>query len=72
VFDEIEEKENWKEQLYKSIEYSKMWFETADNEEYIIEHTIYESLYLLKTNNRINHLNKKYQKAKIKCKDKKE
>jgi hypothetical protein len=72
VFDEIEEKENWKEQLYKSIEYSKMWFEMADNEEYIIEHTIYESLYLLKINNRIDYLNKKYQGDKIKCNDKNE
>jgi hypothetical protein len=66
VFDEIEEKEKWKEQLYKSIELSKKWFEMVDNEEYIIEHTIYESLYLLKINNRIDFLNKKFQEYKTK------
>jgi hypothetical protein len=72
IFNEIEEKESWEEQLYKSIEFSQKWFNMADNEKYIIEHTIYGSLYLLRTNNETNYLDKKYLEYKTKYKNDKE
>jgi hypothetical protein len=72
TFNKIEEKKNWKEQLYTSIDFSKIWFKMADNEDYIIENTIYGSLYLLRLKNKTNYLNKKYQEYKLKCRDKKE
>jgi hypothetical protein len=72
VYNEIEEKENWKEQLYTSFDFSKKWFEMVDNEEYIIENTIYESLYLLKTNNNMDYLSKRFKNIREICRDKKE
>jgi hypothetical protein len=73
AFNKIEEKENWKKQLYLSIEFTKKWLETVDDDKYIIENSIYESLYLLKINNNIEYLEKKYQENKLKMRgDRKE
>jgi hypothetical protein len=73
VFNEIEEIENWKEQLYKSIEYSKNWFEMVDNNDYIINCSAsYESMYLLKENNNLELLEKNYQENRLKVRLKKE
>jgi hypothetical protein len=69
TFNNIEEKGDWENQLYKSFEYSKMWFKMADNEKYIIENTIYESLYLQKINNRMDYINEMFQKYKEKSRN---
>jgi len=68
-FNEIEEIEDWKGQLLTSIDFSKKWFEQYDNDEKyrenIIKNTVYESLYLLKLDNRIDCLEKKYQECML-------
>ena len=68
-FNEIDEIENWKDQLLTSIDFSKKWFEQFnDDENYrenIIKNTLYESLYLLKLDNRVDCLKKKYQECML-------
>ncbi|AJA45552.1 hypothetical protein C7375_1383 [Frischella perrara] len=62
VFDDINEIPNWKAQLVQSVLFTEKWVSDIQSnpEQWIIDHTIYQALYLLKKQNRIIELNEKY------------
>ena len=62
VFDDINEIPNWKAQLVQSVLFTEKWvLDIQSNlEQWIINHTTYPALYLLKKQNRIIELNEKY------------
>ena len=62
VFDDINEIPNWKAQLVQSVLFTEKWISDIQSnpEQWIINHTAYPALYLLKKQNRIIELNEKY------------
>ena len=62
VFDDIKEIPNCKAQLVQSVLFTEKWvLDIQSNpEQWIINHTAYPALYLLKKQNRIIELNEKY------------
>ena len=62
VFDDINEIPNWKAQLVQSVLFTEKWVSDiqSNQEQWIINHTAYPALYLLKKQNRIIELNEKY------------
>lgn len=60
VFDELDEKLNWKNQLLESVNMATYWFFEVYNKEWIIANTEYPSLYLLKKENRLDELKERY------------
>ena len=62
VFDDINEIPNWKAQLVQSVLFTEKWVSDIQSnpEQWIINHTAYPALYLLKKQNRIIELNEKY------------
>lgn len=61
TFKKLGDKKNWKEELIKSVHYAKYWFSLVNNKNYLIEHTEYVALYLLKQSNELQKLAKKYE-----------
>ena len=61
-FDDINEIPNWKAQLVQSVLFTEKWVSDIQSnpEQWIINHTAYPALYLLKKQNRIIELNEKY------------
>ena len=61
-FDDINEIPNWKAQLVQSVLFTEKWISDIQSnpEQWIINHTAYPALYLLKKQNRIIELNEKY------------
>ena len=61
-FDDINEIPNWKAQLVQSVLFTEKWVSDiqSNQEQWIINHTAYPALYLLKKQNRIIELNEKY------------
>ncbi len=62
AFNDINEIPNWKAQLVQSVLFTEKWvLDIQSNpEQWIINHTTYPALYLLKKQNRIIELNEKY------------
>ena len=62
AFNDINEIPNWKAQLVQSVLFTEKWvLDIQSNpEQWIINHTAYPALYILKKQNRIIELNKKY------------
>ena len=62
AFNDINEIPNWKAQLVQSVLFTEKWVSDIQSnpEQWIIDHTIYQALYLLKKQNRIIELNEKY------------
>ena len=62
AFNDINEIPNWKAQLVQSVLFTEKWvLDIQSNpEQWIINHTAYPALYLLKKQNRIIELNEKY------------
>jgi hypothetical protein len=60
VFDELDEKLNWKNQLIESVNMATYWFFEVYNKDWIIANTEYPSLYLLKKENRLDELKERY------------
>ena len=61
VFENIEDKENWKFQLIESVGYAQKWFDLVDNDAYLIEHTDNVAMVLLKRRNDACRLKNKYE-----------
>ena len=62
AFNDINEIPNWKAQLVQSVLFTEKWVSDIQSnpEQWIINHTAYPALYLLKKQNRIIELNEKY------------
>ena len=62
AFNDINEIPNWKAQLVQSVLFTEKWISDIQSnpEQWIINHTAYPALYLLKKQNRIIELNEKY------------
>lgn len=60
VFNDVNETNNWKKQLIKSVELSESWFSTIGSNEWIIENTSYPALLILKKTNP-DKLDEKYR-----------
>ena len=62
AFNDINEIPNWKAQLVQSVLFTEKWvLDIQSNpEQWIINHTAYPALYILKKQNRIIELNEKY------------
>ena len=62
AFNDINEIPNWKAQLVQSVLFTEKWISDiqSNQEQWIINHTAYPALYLLKKQNRIIELNEKY------------
>lgn len=61
TFENLDDKVNWQEELIKSVHFAKNWFIIVDNEDYLIEHTDYVAMYLLKKRDDIQGLEIKYK-----------
>lgn len=59
-FDKIDEKEGWQKQLLMSVEFALKWFSKVEGDEWIINNTVYPSLYLLKERKNLNELQEEY------------
>ena len=62
AFNDINEIPNWKAQLVQSVLFTEKWVSDIQSnpEQWIINHTAYPALYILKKQNRIIELNEKY------------
>ena len=60
-FEKLEEKDNWQTELLQSVDYAKSWFTLVDNDAYLIKHTDYVAMYLLKKLNNIKEVEAKYK-----------
>lgn len=60
-FETLEEKNNWQTELLQSVAYAKSWFALIDHDAYLIKHTDYVALYLLKKLDDIEGLEAKYK-----------
>ena len=72
AFDELNEKENWKEQLFLSVELAKKWFNKAINDEYLVENSDLFSLCILKMKNENEKLQLKFNEIIEKMKAQKQ
>ena len=52
---------NWQTELLKSVDYAKSWFLLVDNDAYLIKHTDYVAMYLLKKQNNTKGVEAKYK-----------
>lgn len=72
VFDDIDEKQNWEEQLIESVNMAIAWFFDIYNIEWVINNTDYPSLFLLKNQNKMNELMERYSAILLTSRLKKE
>lgn len=61
LFEKLENKNNWQTELLQSVDYAKSWFLLVDNDAYLIKHTDYVAMYLLKKLNNIKEVEAKYK-----------
>lgn len=61
IFEKLENKNNWQTELLQSVDYAKSWFLLVDNDAYLIKHTDYVAMYLLKKLNNIKEVEAKYK-----------
>ena len=61
TFEKIENRMNWQTELLKSVDYTKSWFLLVDNDAYLIKHTDYVAMYLLKKQNNTKGVEAKYK-----------
>ncbi|EBD5742594.1 hypothetical protein RVR77_001157 [Salmonella enterica] len=72
VFNDLSEIKNAYNQLLKSVDYALDWFSLAGSDEWIINNSLYPSLYLLKIKGDEEKLNEKYNDVLSICRNKKE
>ena len=60
-FEKLEEKDNWQTELLQSVDYAKSWFTLVDNDAYLIKHTDYVAMCLLKKFNNVKGVETKYK-----------
>lgn len=61
TFEKIENRMNWQTELLQSVDYAKSWFLLVDNDAYLIKHTDYVAMYLLKKQNNTKEVEAKYK-----------
>ena len=61
TFEKIENRMNWQTELLQSVDYAKSWFLLVDNDAYLIKHTDYVAMYLLKKQNNTKGVEAKYK-----------
>ena len=61
TFEKLENRMNWQTELLQSVDYAKSWFLLVDNDAYLIKHTDYVAMYLLKKQNNIKGVEAKYK-----------
>ena len=61
TFEKLENRMNWQTELLKSVDYAKSWFLLVDNDAYLIKHTDYVAMYLLKKQNNTKGVEAKYK-----------
>lgn len=61
IFEKLENKNNWQTELLQSVDYAKSWFLLVDNDAYLIKHTDYVAMYLLKKLNNTKGVEAKYK-----------
>ena len=54
-------KDNWQTELLQSVDYAKSWFTLVDNDAYLIKHTDYVAMCLLKKFNNVKGVETKYK-----------
>ena len=57
----LNEKDNWQTELLQSVDYAKSWFTLVDNDAYLIKHTDYVAMCLLKKFNNVKGVETKYK-----------
>ena len=60
-FEKLENRMNWQTELLQSVDYAKSWFLLVDNDAYLIKHTDYVAMYLLKKQNNTKGVEAKYK-----------
>lgn len=61
TFEKLENRMNWQTELLQSVDYAKSWFLLVDNDAYLIKHTDYVAMYLLKKQNNTKGVEAKYK-----------
>ena len=61
TFEKLENRMNWQTELLQSVDYAKRWFLLVDNDAYLIKHTDYVAMYLLKKQNNTKEVEAKYK-----------
>ena len=61
TFEKIENRMNWQTELLQIVDYAKSWFLLVDNDAYLIKHTDYVAMYLLKKQNNTKGVEAKYK-----------
>ena len=61
TFEKLENRMNWQTELLQSVDYAKSWFLLVDNDAYLIKHTDYVAMYLLKKQNNTRGVEAKYK-----------
>ena len=61
TFEKLENRMNWQTELLQSVDYAKSWFPLVDNDAYLIKHTDYVAMYLLKKQNNTKEVEAKYK-----------
>ena len=61
TFEKLENRMNWQTELLQSVDYAKSWFLLVDNDAYLIKHTDYVAMCLLKKFNNVKGVEAKYK-----------
>ena len=61
TFEKLENRMNWQTELLQSVDYAKSQFLLVDNDAYLIKHTDYVAMYLLKKQNNTKGVEAKYK-----------
>ena len=61
TFEKLENRMNWQTEFLQSVDYAKSWFLLVDNDAYLIKHTDYVAMYLLKKQNNTKGVEAKYK-----------
>ena len=61
TFEKLENRMNWQTELLQSVDYAKSWFLLVDNDAYLIKHTDYVAMHLLKKQNNTKGVEAKYK-----------
>jgi len=61
TFEKLENRMNWQTELLQSVDYAKSWFLLVDNDAYLIKHTDYVAMCLLKKFNNVKGVETKYK-----------
>lgn len=61
TFERLENRMNWQTELLQSVDFAKSWFLLVDNDAYLIKHTDYVAMYLLKKQNNTKGVEAKYK-----------